>query len=113
MTVNVEALLREALTPVEPSADLAQRMESRLVSLHELAQEELESWEMSAMRDPRNWGRPAAAAVVAAAAGTGLVVLRVRGHHRTRRQQSANLLELGQRTLQDIADETRRMFPDR
>ena len=41
------------------------------------------------MRDPRNWARPAAAAVVGAGAGTALVVLRVRGRHRARRQQSA------------------------
>ena len=40
------------------------------------------------MRDPRNWVRPAAAAVIGAGAGTALVVLRVRGRHRARRQQS-------------------------
>ena len=64
---DFEALLREALTPVEPPADLAARMELTLVSLTELAQEELEAWELSAMRDPRNWVRPAAAASSASA----------------------------------------------
>ena len=59
---DFEALLREALTPVEPPADLTQRLELTLVNLTELAQEELESWELKAMRDPRNWVRPAAAA---------------------------------------------------
>ncbi len=108
-----EALLREALTPVDPPADLAQRLELTLVNLTELAQDELESWELSSMRDPRNWVRPAAAALVGATAGTALVVLRVRGRHRTRKQQSANVLELGQRTLQDIADEARRILPHR
>jgi hypothetical protein len=108
-----EALLREALTPVDPPADLAQRLELTLVNLTELAQDELESWELSAMRDPRNWVRPAAAALVGATAGTALVVLRVRGRHRTRRQQSANLLELAERTLHDVADEARRILPDR
>ena len=58
---------------------LAARLELTLVNLTELAQDELEAWELSAMRDPRNWVRPAAAAVVGATAGTALVVLRVRG----------------------------------
>ena len=110
---DFESLLRQALAPVEPPADLAQRMEQTLVSLTELAQEELDAWELSAMRDPRNWARPAAAAVVGVSAGTALVVLRVRRHHRARRLQSANLLELTERTVHDIAAEARRIFPGR
>jgi hypothetical protein len=110
---DFEALLREALTPVDPPADLAQRLELTLVHLNRLAQEELDAWELSAMRDPRNWVRPAAAAVVGVSAGTALVVLRVRGRHRARRQQSANLLDLAERTLQDFADEARRLVPRR
>jgi len=106
---DFEALLREALSPVDPPADLAERMELTLVSLTELAQEELEAWELSAMRDPRNWARPAAAAVVGATAGTALVALRVRRRHSRRRQQSSNLLELAERTLHDVAEEARRI----
>jgi hypothetical protein len=68
---------------------------------------------MSAMRDPRNWVRPAAAAIVGATAGTALVALRVRRRHRTRRQQSGNLLELAERTLRDVAEEARRVLPER
>jgi hypothetical protein len=109
---DFEALLREALSPVEPPEDLAARMESALVNLTELAQEELETWELTTMRDPRNWARPAAAAVIGAGAGTALVVLRVRGRHRARRQQSSNLLELAERTLHDFAEETRRIRHD-
>ena len=112
-TADFEALLREALAPVDPPADLAQRLELTLVNLTELAQDELESWELRSMRDPRNWVRPAAAAVVGATAATALVVLRVRGRHRGRQQQSGNLIELGQRTLQDFAEEARRVLPDR
>ena len=108
-----EALLREALSPVDPPEDLSQRMELTLVNLTELAQEELEAWELSAMRDPRNWVRPAAAALVGASAGTALVVLRVRSRHRARRQQSGNMLELAERTLKDFAEEARRVLPDR
>ena len=74
---DFEMLLREALAPVEPPADLAAKMEATLVSLTELAQDELESWELSAMRDPRNWVRPAAAAVVGVGAGTALVEGRI------------------------------------
>jgi hypothetical protein len=110
---DFEALLRQALTPVEPPDDLAARMEATLVNLSELASEELEAWELSAMRDPRNWARPAAAAVIGAGAGAGLVVLRVRGRHRVRRQQSANLVELAGKTLHDFAEEARRVLPDR
>jgi hypothetical protein len=110
---DFEALLREALTPVDPPAALAERLELTLVNLTELAQEELDSWELSTMRDPRNWARPAAAAVVGATAGTALVLLRVRGRHRTRQQQSSNLIELAGRTIKDIAEEARRIIPGR
>jgi hypothetical protein len=110
---DFESLLRQALTPVEPSADLVKRLEMTLVSLTELAQDELDSWELSAMRDPRNWARPAAATVVGVSAGTALVLLRVRARHRARRQQSSNLAELTRRTLRDVADEARRILPDR
>jgi hypothetical protein len=48
--------------------------------------------------------------VVGASAGTALVVLRVRAQHRSRKQQSGNLLELAERTLQDIADEARKIL---
>jgi hypothetical protein len=108
-----ESLLREALSPVDPPADLVQRLEQTLVSLTELAQEELDSWELAAMRDPRNWVRPAAAAMVGVSAGTALVALRVRARHRTRRQQSDSLLDLAGRTVRDVADEARRLLPDR
>jgi hypothetical protein len=110
---DFEALLREALSPVDPPAHLLVRMETRLVSLAEAAQDEFESWELSAMRDPRNWVRPVAATVVGASAGTALVVLRVRGRHRSRRLQSANLRELAAHTLADIAEEARRVLPGR
>jgi hypothetical protein len=109
---NFEALLRQALTPVDPPADLAHRLEGTLVNLTELAQDELESWELSAMRDPRNWARPVAAVVVGATAGTALVAMRVRRRHGHRRQGSANVFELAERTLHDIAEETRRIFPN-
>jgi hypothetical protein len=110
---DFEALLKQALTPVEPPADLAQRLELTLVNLTEMAQDELESWELSAMRNPRNWVRPAAAAVVGVSAGTGLAVLRVRRRHHARKQQSRNILQLAERTFHDFAEEARRILPNR
>jgi hypothetical protein len=107
-----EALLREALSPVDPPADLVDRLEVTLVSLTEFAQEELDAWELRAMRDPRNWARPVAASIVGATAGTALVLLRVRGRHSGRKSQASNLRELAEQTMKDIAEETRRVLGD-
>jgi hypothetical protein len=104
---NVETLLRRALTPVEPPHDLAERLEATLVELTELAAGELDAWELSSMRDPRNWVRPAAAAVIGAAAGTGLVIVRARRQQRRRRP--SGVLGLAERTLRDVAGEARRL----
>jgi hypothetical protein len=113
MSVNVEALLIEALAPVEPPpALLSEQIEIRLATITGAAQDELEGWELATMRDPRNWGRPVAAAVITATAGTALVALRVRSRHNTRVQQSSSLREFAGRTLQDIAEEARRVLPD-
>jgi hypothetical protein len=115
---NFEGLLREALTPVEPPEDLVERLESTLTTITALAADELEAWELSAMRDPRNWVRPAAAVVAGSAAGAALVVLRAR-----RRAQAAPgplgvrwpTLDraAAERTLKDLGRETRRLFGER
>ncbi|HYM44724.1 MAG TPA: hypothetical protein VES65_00995 [Solirubrobacteraceae bacterium] len=113
---SFEGLLREALSPVEPPADLAVRLEGTLQSITELAADELEAWELSAMRDPRNWARPAAAVVAGSAAGAALVLLRAR------RRAHANVSSGGivdgarataGRTLKDLSRETRRLLGDR
>ena len=116
---NFEGLLREALAPVEPPADLADRLESTLTSITEMAADELEAWELSAMRDPRNWARPAAAVVVGSAAGVGLVLLRAR--HRA--HGSAGVIgsvggldgvrEAAERAVRDVGRETRKLLGDR
>ncbi len=108
---DFETRLQAALHPVDPPDDLALRLERTLVSLTELAADELEAWELSAMRDPRNWARPAAAVLVGAGAGTALVVLRVRGRHRRRREQSSGVLDLAERTVRDLAGEARKLIP--
>lgn len=112
-SAEFEARLRAALRPVDPPEDLAMRLERTLVNLHELATDELEAWELSAMRDPRNWARPAAAAVIGAGAGAALVVLRVRGRHRRRRAQGGTVIERAERTVRDVADEARKLMPGR
>jgi len=112
-TSSFEALLREALTPVEPPDELAMRLEGALASITDMAAEELDTWELSAMRDPRNWARPATALVVGRAAGTALVLLRAR---RRAREQSPSLKGLrgaAERALQDISRETRRLLDER
>ena len=85
--VDFEALLRKAFTPVDPPAGLPERVEERLTILNELAWDELESWELQALRDPRNWtrlARPIAAGVVATGAGGALVLLRARRDAKSR-----------------------------
>src|SRR3954452_9508835 len=62
--IDIEALLRSALVPVEPAEGLSDRLERGLSELTDAAAGELVDWELSTMRDPRNWGRPVAAAVV-------------------------------------------------
>jgi hypothetical protein len=102
---DVEALLRSALVPIEPSEALSDRLERGLAELTELAADELADWEMSAMRDPRNWGRPVAAAVVGGAAAGALVLVRARQRHK--RQQASGLRALEQ-SLRDVAGDLER-----
>jgi len=113
---DIEARLKAALAPIEPPEELSLRMESRLGTLVELAADELETWELSSLRDPRNWPRaavrPAAAVVVGAGAGAGLVVLRTRRRRHKRRAQAHGALDLAERTLRDVAREALRVFED-
>src|SRR5476649_2431674 len=46
-----KGLMREALAPDEPTEDLVERLEDTLTTITELAADELEAWELSAMRD--------------------------------------------------------------
>jgi hypothetical protein len=112
---NFERLLREALTPVEPPEDLVERLESTLTTITELAAGELEAWELSAMRDPRNWVRPAAAIVAGSAAGAALVVLRARRRtHTAPGPLGVRWPQLdraaAERTVKDLGRETRKLF---
>jgi hypothetical protein len=110
--MNVEALLKEALPPVDPPRSpeaLLDELQMRLVDWADAAHSELEGWELSAMRDPRNWVRPAAAALVTISAGSALVALRLRQGHSERVTESSSLRDLAERTLADAIEETRRL----
>ena len=112
MAADIEGLLRQAFRPVEPPDSLSTRLEATLQELTDLAAEELESWELSSMRDPRNWVRPVAAVAIGTAAGAGLVIIRVCTQHR-RQKKHVHGLELAQRTMRSAADEVRRVIDRR
>jgi hypothetical protein len=110
---SFEGLLREALAPVEPPADLVERLEGTLTSITEMAADELEAWELSAMRDPRNWARPAAAVVAGSAAGAALVLLRARRRTKAASPNLGAVRDSAERTVREITREARRLLGDR
>ena len=102
MSDRVEQLLRSALVPVEPPEALSDRLERTLADLTEVAAAELADWELSAMRDPRNWGRPVAAIVVGSVAAGGLVLVRARQQQKKRHTTGLQALE---KSLRGVADD--------
>lgn len=99
--LDLEALLTDALRPIEPPERLSGRVETTLSKLNEAATSELSDWaeeltesELQSLRDPRNWVRPVAAATISGLAGAGLVAFELR---RRRRQEG----------LRGVADELR------
>lgn len=102
---EVERLLRSALVPVEPPGSLTDRLEEALAELTHAAADELAEWQPSAMRDPRNWARPAAAVVIGGAAAGGLVVVRARQQHRRRSARGIRALE---RSARDVTVQVRK-----
>jgi hypothetical protein len=99
---RVERLLRSALVPIEPPEALSDRLERGLSELTEVAAAELAEWEMSAMRDPRNWARPAAAIVVGSVAAGGLVLVRARQQQKKRHTSGLHALE---KSIRGVADD--------
>lgn len=89
---SVEQLLERAFAPIEPPPRLYDAFEMRLESITYAAAEELSEWELSAMRDPRNWVAPATAAVVGAGAGATLLVLHARRRRRSERSEALEAL---------------------
>jgi hypothetical protein len=83
--LDLEALLNDALRPIEPPERLSGRLESTLAAITEQAAAELSSWaeelnetELESLRDPRNWVRPVVAVAAGTVAGGALVVFGMR-----------------------------------
>jgi len=106
---DFDYLLRRALAPVDPPDSLKARVESTLQEITDAAVDELEGWEIGAMRDPRNWVRPVVATAAGATAGTALVLLRVRAQRKRTRAASSNPLDLAERTLNAAIGEARKL----
>jgi hypothetical protein len=111
---DLEAMLRRALAPVDPPEDLAARLDDTLSSLTDLIAEELESWELAAIGDPRRWvdglARPAVAAAIGAGAGAALVALRVHQGRGRRKASASDPLDYAEQTVRAVADEARRLL---
>jgi hypothetical protein len=119
VNVRLERLLADALQPIEPPEDLASRVETTLSGIAEQAAAELASWadelsegELEALRDPRNWVRPVAAAAVGSSAAVGLVLVRTQRRRHKRRREAHGAADLLGRTLRDLAREARRVGDD-
>jgi len=113
---EMERRLRAALHPIEPPVHLQRRLEQTLDNIVELAADELESWEIEAIKDPRNWPRaaigPATALVVGSGAAVGLVVLRTQRRRHKRRAASKGVRDLAARTMRAAAREALKVFEE-
>ena len=112
---DIELLLRQALAPVDPPADLEERLEGSLTTIVEAAADELEAWELSSLTDPRNWaraGRGAAVVAVGGAAAVGLVVVRTQRKRHRRAAAADNTLDLARRTVRDLAQEANKLIDE-
>jgi H+/Cl- antiporter ClcA len=103
-SLRLEELLSDALRPIEPPDDLVSRVESTLTAITEQAAAQLSSWaeelsegEREALRDPRNWVRPVAAAAVGTLAGGALVVVSMR-----RRRRPAGIRATAENVLRQV-----------
>src|SRR4051794_14509497 len=105
---DIEQLQRTALAPVEPSATLSERLDTRLTELTAVAFDELADWELAAMRDPRNWGRPAAAVLIGGTAAAALVLVRAQRKSKKHGHPLRALEEVSRDVSRDIQRRLRR-----
>lgn len=108
--MDLEALLADALRPIDPPEDLAGRVEVTLSAIAEQAAAALGSWaeelsesELQSLRDPRNWVRPVAAVAVGGVAAGALVVVGAR-----RRRKPHGFRASASRVISDIGSDLRR-----
>lgn len=101
---DLEQLLADALRPIEPPEDLAERVETTLGGIAAHAAAELEMWaeelsesELQSLRDPRNWVRPVAAVAAGGAAAGALVLVGLR-----RRRRSSGLRSAAEQLLDEL-----------
>jgi hypothetical protein len=102
---DVEALLSDALRPIEPPERLSSRLEDTLSAITQTAAEELSDWaeelseeELRALRDPRNWVRPVVAVGAGGAATGALVLLELRRRSRRKSESGLRALASGLRS---------------
>lgn len=114
---EIEAMLKNALQPVEPPEQMVEKLEQRLSLVADQANQDLASWreeltesELRSLRDPRNWVRPAAAGAASVAAGAALVVLGLRRRAPDTKAVESSLRQLAE-DAQRLADEARRRLP--
>ena len=105
--MDLEALLADALRPIDPPEDLASRVETTLSAITEQAAAALGTWaeeltesELQSLRDPRNWVRPVAAVAVGGVAAGALVVVGAR-----RRRKPTGLRANASRVISDLGGE--------
>ena len=89
--VDLEALLVDALRPIEPPEELAGRVETTLSRVAAAAASELSEWveelsegELASLRDPRKLIRPIIAVAAGGIAGTALLLIELRRRQRAR-----------------------------
>lgn len=104
-TWDVEALLGDALRPIEPPERLSGRVEETLSAITQAAAEELSDWaeelseeELRALRDPRNWVRPVVAVGAGGVATGALVLLELRRRSRSKSESGLRALTSGLRS---------------
>lgn len=104
-TWDVEALLSDALRPIEPPERLSGRFEDTLAAVTKAAAEELSDWaeelsesELQALRDPRNWVRPVVAVGAGGMATGALVLLEMRRRGRRKSESGLRALSSGFRS---------------
>ncbi len=102
--IDLEALLSDALRPIDPPERLSGRLEGTLTTLTEQAAADLQDWadeltesELASLRDPRNWVRPVAAVAVGGAAAGALVLVGMR-----RRRRPSGLRASAEAALRDL-----------
>jgi len=102
--MDLEALLADALRPIEPPEKVVGRVEATLSAITEEAAAALGSWaeelsdsELESLRDPRNWVRPVAAVAIGGVAAGALVVVEAR-----RRRKPTGLRANTSRLISDL-----------